>query len=249
MERFKENDLMATLANFIESTAFGALNNFLSTFHDDNGYALPSQYEVIIVAPQAHASVDQGFELPVGRSALSGETDRRVSLRCDSVDLPGRALTTQADMSQYGVRPNIANGVTFGGTVQMTFQSSSDLEERVFFERWQELGWKPDTWNVGYYDEYVAQEVDIYVMDRNNVRRYGIRLRECFPIAIGTSTLSYDVAGDIIKIPVTMQYRYWDTLDITNTPPNLLEKVLDTIITGAERSINANIPKVLGIHG
>ena len=42
-----------------------------------------------------------------------------------------------------------------------------------------------------------------------------------------------------------MQYRYWETLDINNQPPNLMEKVLDTVITGAERTINANIPKVL----
>jgi hypothetical protein len=34
---------MATLANFVESTAFGVINNFLSEFHGDNGYALPSR--------------------------------------------------------------------------------------------------------------------------------------------------------------------------------------------------------------
>jgi hypothetical protein len=70
-------------------------------------------------------------------------------------------------------------------------------------------------------------------------------LRECFPKEIGPVSLSYGTAGDIIKQPVTMQYRYWETLDINNQPPNLMEKVLDTVITGAERSINANIPKVL----
>mgnify|MGYP003649279874 FL=1 len=70
-------------------------------------------------------------------------------------------------------------------------------------------------------------------------------MRECFPKEIGPLSLSYDTASDIIKIPVTMQYRYWETLDINNQPPNLMEKVLDTVITGAERTINANIPKVL----
>ena len=53
MGRFKENDLMATLASFVESTAFGVINNFLSEFHSDNGYALPSRYEVIITSPAA----------------------------------------------------------------------------------------------------------------------------------------------------------------------------------------------------
>ena len=58
---------MATLASFVESTAFGVINNFLSEFHGENGYALPSRYEVIITSP--------------------GEGNaRKVSMRCESLD-------------------------------------------------------------------------------------------------------------------------------------------------------------------
>ena len=229
MERFEGNDLMATLASFVESTAFGVINNFLSEFHSDNGYALPSRYEVIITSPAA------------------GDA-RKVSLRCESLDLPGRSLNTSVDSNMYGIAPEIVDGITFGGTLSMSFQASSDLEERVFFESWQEEAWDRGTWNVKYYKDYI-KDIDIYVLDVQDARRYGIRLRECFPKEIGASSFDAGPASDIVKIPITMQYRYWETLDITNQPPNLMEKVLDTIITGAERSINANIPKVLGIHG
>ena len=75
MERIEGNDLMATLASFVESTAFGVLNDFLSEFRSNNGYALPSRYEVIITSPAA------------------GDA-RKVSMRCESLDLPGRALNT-----------------------------------------------------------------------------------------------------------------------------------------------------------
>jgi len=225
MERFEGNDLMATLASFVESTAFGVLNNFLSEFHSDNGYALPSRYDVIITSP--------------------GEGDaRKVSMRCETIDLPGRALNTSTDSNMYGIAPEIVDGITFGGTLAMNFQASSDLEERVFFESWQEMAWDKGTWNVKYYKDYI-KEIEIYVLDVKNTRRYGIKLMECFPKEIGPTSLDWSPAGDIIKIPVTMQYKYWETLDITNQPPNLMEKVLDTVITGAERTINANIPKVL----
>jgi len=216
---------MATLANFVESTAFGVINNFLSEFHSDNGYALPSRYEVIITSPAA------------------GDA-RKVSMRCESLDLPGRALNTSLDSNMYGIAPEIVDGITFGGTLSMTFQASSDLEERVFFESWQEMAWDKGTWNVKYYRDYI-KEIEIYVLDVKNTRRYGIKLMECFPKEIGPSSFDAGPAGDIVKIPITMQYRYWETLDITNQPPNLMEKVLDTVITGAERTINANIPKVL----
>ncbi len=220
---------MATLANFVESTAFGVLNDFLSEFHSDNGYALPSRYEVIITSP------------------AEGDA-RKVSMRCEALDLPGRSLNTSPDSNMYGIAPEIVDGITFGGTLAMTFQSSSDLEERVFFEHWQEMAWDKGTWNVKYYRDYI-KEIEIYVLDVNNQRRYGIKLFECFPKDIGPSPLSYTQATDIIKIPVTMAYKYWETLDITNQPPNLMEKVLDTVITGAERTINANIPKVLSRLG
>ena len=229
MERFEGNDLMATLANFIESTAYGVINDFLSEFHSDNGYALPSRYEVIITSP------------------AEGDA-RKVSMRCESVDLPGRSLNTSLDSNMYGIAPEIVDGITFGGTLSMTFQASSDLEERVFFESWQEMAWDKGTWNVKYYKDYI-KEIEIYVLDVTNTRRYGIKLFECFPKEIGPSSFDAGPASDIVKIPITMQYRYWETLDITNQPPNLMEKVLDTVITGAERTINANIPKVLSRLG
>ena len=225
MERFEGNDLMAIIPKFLEATAFGVLNDFLSEFHDKNGYALPSRYEVIITSP------------------AEGNA-RKVSMRCETIDLPGRSLNTSPDSNMYGIAPEIVDGITFGGTLAMTFQASSDLEERVFFESWQEMAWDKGTWNVKYYKDYI-KEIEIYVLDINNQRRYGIKLMECFPKEIGPSSFSAATASDIVKIPITMQYRYWETLDITNQPPNLMEKVLDTIITGASRTITANIPKVL----
>ena len=228
MERIEGNDLMATLASFVESTAFGVINDFLSGFRSDDGYALPSRYEVIITSP--------------------GEGNaRKVSMNCESIELPGRAVTKETNISQYGIQSEQVKGMSFAGAVAMSFYASSDLSERVFFEKWQEEMWDVGRWEVGYYKNYI-KEVDIYILDQQDTRRFGIRLFEAYPEAIGPTPLSYG-AGDIIKIPITMNYRYWQTLDILNQPPNLLEKVLDTVISGAERSINANIPRVLSKLG
>jgi hypothetical protein len=144
----------------------------------------------------------------------------------------------------YGIAPEIVDGILFGGTLSMTFQASSDLEERVFFESWQEMAWDKGTWNAKYYKDYI-KEIEIYVLDVKNTRRYGIKLFECYPKEIGPSSFDGGPASEVVKIPIAMQYKYWETLDINNQSPNLMEKVLDTVITGAERTINANIPKVL----
>jgi hypothetical protein len=165
-------------------------------------------------------------------------------LRCESIDLPGRNLNTTTDSNMYGIAPEIVDGILFGGTLSMTFQASSDLQERVFFESWQEMAWDKGTWNAKYYNQYV-KPIEIYVLDQQGKRRYGIKLFECYPKEIGPSSFDWAPAGDVVKIPITMQYKYWETLDINNQSPNLMEKILDTVITGAERTINANIPKVL----
>jgi len=39
------------IAQFIEGTAFGVMNDILSAFHTNEGYALPNRYEVVIIPP------------------------------------------------------------------------------------------------------------------------------------------------------------------------------------------------------
>ena len=90
---------------------------------------------------------------------------RNISLRCESVTLPGINLSTAQDTNIYGPTKDVVEGVTYAEEVAMSFQASSDLEERVFFERWQKSAFNPQTWNVGYYDDYTGS-VEIYLLDK-----------------------------------------------------------------------------------
>ena len=42
---------MAELPSFIEGAAFGVLNDLLSAFRSNEGYAQPNRYEVLILPP------------------------------------------------------------------------------------------------------------------------------------------------------------------------------------------------------
>ena len=225
---------MAVLPKFIEGAAFGSLNTVLSHFlggDGKDGYALPSRYEVIITPP--------GKPDPAAK---------KTSLRCESISLPGMNLTSTPDSNMYGVPAEIVDGVSFADTINMTFQSSSDLEERVLFERWQEQAWDRETWNIKYYKDYTAP-IDIYVLDLQNNKKYGVRLHECYPKTIEAVPLSYANATDIIKINVSMQYRYWETLNITAQPQGLGDKLFDVIAGNIKRGISSRVPKVLSKLG
>jgi len=213
---------MATLASFVEPKAATKLSDFVAEYNTNSSYALPSQYEVMITSPD-----------------INPRLNRKVGLRCESIDLPGRSLNTSTDANMYGIAPEIVDGITFGGTLSMTFQSSADLEERIFFESWQERAWDRKTWNVGYYEDYV-EEMQIYILDRNGNRRYGIQMFECFPKEIGPSSLSYGSGSEIIKIPITMQYKYWETLDTNRQIPIGDVFILDPQTRTGEVSLDRN---------
>ena len=72
---------MATgIGSFTDALSFGALNDVLSLFHDQNAYGRPNQYEVQILPP-------------FGK--LPGHDFRAISLKAESVLMPGRTVNVQ----------------------------------------------------------------------------------------------------------------------------------------------------------
>ena len=222
---------MAGLARFLEGGAFGVLNDILSTFHsEDGGYAVPNRFEVIITRPNGSAA-----------------ESRKVSMRCESINLPGRNLNSTTDTNIYGPTREIVDGVTYAEDISMTFQASSGLEERVFFEEWQTLAFDERSWNVKYYNDYIST-VDIYILDRQNQRRFGLKLHEAFPKTIGATELSQGANNELIKLAVTFSFRYWTTLDenraVSGAGDDL--SILDNAVV---RNINRNFPATVKLDG
>ena len=235
---------MAVGQNFFEGTAIGVLNDILSAFHSNEGYASPNRYEVNIFGPRGR---QLGGASQLQNPNLGNESTlnvRDIQLRCESVTLPGINLATAQDTNIYGPTRDIVEGVTYAEEVSMTFAASSDLEERVFFERWQKNAYNPQTWNIGYYNDYVGA-VEIYLLDKQDQRRYGVKLWDAFPKNINGTDLSYSSQNENIKITVGMSFRYWTPLDINEQGPSTIDRIIDTVADGVERQILSNIPKVL----
>ena len=237
---------MANLAKFLEGGAFGVLNDILSTFHSEDGYAVPNRFECLILPPVGVTvrRRDASGLHRLNHSPISNDDARAVSMRCASVSMPGRTLATEEDINVYGPAREIVNGVVYAGDVDMLFQASSDLKERTFFETWQQNAFTEETWNVHYHSEYMS-EVQIYLLDKQNRRRYGVRLHEAYPKTIGPVALNQAPSSEIIKIPVSFSFRWWETLRVDDKLPNLKEKIFSTVMNTVERNISRNLPKVL----
>ena len=234
---------MAGVAKFLEGGAFGVLNDILSIYRTNEGYAQPNRYEVLILPPMSRGG---GNLVNVFKGKEKESNVRNISMRCESVNLPGRNMTTSSDTNIYGPARDIVEGVTYAEDITCAFQSSSGLEERVFFENWQRQAFNEKTWNLGYYNDYVG-ELEIYLLDKNDQRRYGLKIWEAFPKTINPIALSYSTNNEIIKTEIVFSWRYWTNIDINQQAPNLSDRISQTVVNTIERNLTRNIPKILGL--
>lgn len=246
------------MASF-EGLGYGLMNDALGFLRSDEGYALPSRYEIEIGQPKpmgvAPASGGGGgllgmFSkmLPSGLAGMitgaGGGGLRTIQMRAESVQLPGRNLSTADDANIYGPIRTVADGVNFAEDINITFQCGSELGERKFFEAWQETCYERETWNMKYYWDYVGT-IKIYLLDVNNKRRYGLACMEAYPKTVGGIDLTYTPASDIAKVTVSFVFRYWKNIDIEDKGPDMLGNMANTVVDVAQRNIMRNLPSSL----
>ena len=236
------------LGRRLEGTAYGVINEVLSGFHSDDGYARANRYEVMLNAPTGEkgttpTNLQNIFSKVMGQAKGDG-TVRKTGLRCESISFPGRNLDTTPDTNIYGPTREIVNGFSFA-EITGTFVCSSDMREILFFETWQRLAFNPQTWSLGYYDDYVGS-IDIHQLDEQDNKRYGVQLVECFPKTIAEQSLGYGQNDTLHRINVTFSYRYWKNLtDEADLPKSLQERITEVLVDSVERNVRAQIPKVL----
>ena len=246
-------------SQFVEAVGFGVLNDVLAIFRSDAGHALPNRYEVIINPPSTQILSRGPGNRGLSRVASTGtldkgrfvdishpETLKQLTIKCESVNLPGVNIATADDTNIYGPIRQVAESVQFAGDITLVFQTSSDFRERKYFELWQERMFDKKTWNMNYYSNYIGS-LEIYLLDKQSKRRYGLKCWEAYPKTIGASNLNYAPSNDIIKLSVDFSFRYWTDLDVKVQPTNIIGNIAETVIDTAERRFTGNIPRILNI--
>ena len=233
--------------NAVSGPAFGVLNELLGIVRGTDGIARSARYEVLCLPPSgARGTRNAPTNAMAGQmAALTGSNvAREVSLKCEQITMPGRNIDTEPDNNIYGPVREIAQGWSYAD-ITANFQLSSDLRERRFFETWNRLAFNPDTWNIGYYDDYTGR-IQIFQLDEHNNRRYGVELIECFPKAIGDLTYDYSQVNTQQKVSITFSYRYWQNLtDEANLPRSLQDRLTTLALNTVERQLTSRIPAVL----
>ena len=206
------------------------IGRFMANIGQGEGMARPTRYLVRFNMPnnivlgnnsegldneeiEARAVAKQGIN-DIGGQELA----RTVGMMCESIEMPARSVTT-ADSITYGPKRKMPTGYNFPGEVQLSVYGDKFLRQRMFFETWQKMIFDINSHNMNYYDEYTGS-VDIMQLgsfqsnnDRDRVT-YMVRLYECYPQTIGSYDYSYGSTNEIVKLPITLNYRNWRNLGL-----------------------------------
>ena len=223
-------------SSLLDGFAYGVLNEILGTFRtQDGGYAKPSRYEVIIAPPPGYSAKVKGGPKDVVR---------KTSLEMAAVAFPGVQLQAEEDTNIYGPPRKIVRGQTFAEIVTQ-IRCSADMREKNFIDTWQRLAAPRTDFSVGYYSDYVGT-MQIFQLDQEDRRRYGVELVECYPITMAEQSLDYSTQNAISFLNVTWSYRYWKNLtDEAELPKPLLDRIGEGFVNTVERNIRRQLPAVL----
>jgi len=199
-------------AQMAQGEGFARPNRYLVRIHLPNKLKVQKR-EGNIVDEFAPQSQQQGINSIGGQ-----ELARNVGLMCNSISMPSRDINTK-DHITYGPRRQMPYAYSFDGSVELSVYGDKYLRQRMLFETWQKMVFDLETHNMRYYDDYTG-EVDILQLGSNREENdrdritYAVRLYECYPQTIGSYDYDYDAKNQIVKVPITLNYRNWRNLGI-----------------------------------
>ena len=188
-----------------------------------------------------------------------------ILLFCDQVQLPGLNFSTVQNRT-FGEFREVPYEKLFDN-ISMSFYVDQSMQVKGLFDDWINTIQDQSTRTFGYYKDYIT-DMTIEVQDTQDRIRYQVTLWECYPKTIGSIQLDY-ANKDIMKMQVTMQYKYWTATSITvlesgeeipqayvdnyNQNFNSFQRDLNNVIgprpsnfvTGARSSVISQLPALL----
>jgi|TARA_R110000744_G_scaffold38191_5_gene87361 hypothetical protein len=156
-----------------------------------------------------------------------GDTDseRDLTYRADSVDIPGRSITSvEHKFQNYGPVNKVAYGAVYGD-VTVQFLLSEDFREKEYFEIWQNkmVGTgafnqnNSSSYNPNYFDNY-SGTVEIRQYAPTGELRAIHTLNEAYPLVINPITMGWGEEG-VARLGVTFAYRNYKCLFTKQAQP------------------------------
>tara|TARA_B100002019_G_scaffold292221_1_gene314676 strand:- start:228 stop:968 length:741 start_codon:yes stop_codon:yes gene_type:complete len=183
----------------------------------------PEQFKSNLQAPAKTSN----FEVRVTSPVYSTFAERDMSFKIESVEFPGRSAAT-ADYRLYGTLQKVAYNTIYQD-LTMSVIVSSDYKEVEYWNGWfDEVVGTHRTNNytasgaassfgfdVNYLNDY-ASKVNIVAFDDYGNETRNCELIDAYPIIVNPIALNWN-STEIVRLNVTMTYRYWKDVQVQNT--------------------------------
>lgn len=209
------------------------INEIMQSIMRDS-IAYVNRFEVEIFPPSGIAS------------GLTPFLSKSLTLRCNSVSIPGRSLTTQ-NYRFYGPQRQMPYEPLYSGDLAISYILSSDLRERVFFENWLNGICDPQNYKFSFYYEY-ATTMQIRMLDKTDTVVYTAVVEEVYPKQIGEIMMGYEKDNEMATQDITLAYRKYTPLFSSNSavlsPPSPLPQPSQPNPNQANPVFNGFIPPI-----
>ena len=137
----------------------------------------------------------------------------QIGIMCQSAQFPGRSYMT-TESRHYPNMFKIPYTAQYDD-ISFTFTLTKNLNERKFFEIWQESVVNITTGTLNFYNEYVSN-IKMHQLDSCGNPSYSIELVNAYPIALGGLDYSFADTDGVLTSSVTFTYEYWRNLDFNS---------------------------------
>lgn len=84
------------------------------------------------------------------------------------------------------------------------------MHVKLALESWMNKVFNLKSRTFEYYDDY-TKDIEIYLLNKTGNEIHKVTLREAYPINMGEIQLDYNGGSNIVKIPVTIVYKWWES--------------------------------------
>ena len=198
------------------------------------GMARTNRFSVLMAVPAGYQSSSPNPPL---------KTFQQLLMFCDQVQLPGITVNT-APVRIFGEVRETPTEFNYE-PLQMSFYVDNSMEVKQFFDDWAKLIQNGDARTQRYYDEYICPQMQILVQDTLDNNRMMVELYECYPKSVGAVQLDW-ANKDIMKLSVTMQYKYWKEMTLIPNNGSLASANVPGVLAGGAARINGPLSQIAG---
>ena len=184
-----------------------SIDNLKSTISKRGGLATSNRFQVIFSAPtQSLINQDETTLVGALKSGNIGAVisdPRDISLLCESVNLPGRQITS-IDYTSNKQSVKVPYSV-LNEDVSMSFILTNDYYIKTLMDNWLSSIVDMDIYRVGYKKDF-STDVIIQQLDKNDIPIYGVTLQNAYPTTLGSVSLDNNTENSIQKLNVTFAY-------------------------------------------